>query len=203
MDSAFLQKVGRLRAKVDDTGLDKIGAVFIGEYLGSGSSRAGRPLVLSDELSQANLSLISFDKSEYEAYLKNYFMAYFSLLQSSDDISVLMKTFYHDRYFSDFVDDYISAVKKLAKKENDRWKRILCLTCSFIQTSDRSNRAAEEMYKPVIRYLRSLDQIELAELRLTLQRILQPALCESLFVEVKRKEGIAEKFDSIFRRKEN
>ena len=76
-----------------------------------------------------------------------------------------MRIFYHGRYFSNFIDDYISVLKKKAKKETERWKRILAWTCVYLVTAERSDQAAEELYKPIVRYLRSLDEDRLLDVR--------------------------------------
>jgi hypothetical protein len=201
MDHAFLQRVCQIRAKIDKAGLDKIKAIFVGQLLVDRNAQRKRPVNLTDELSQANISLQSFDKSDYEVYIKNYFNEYFVLVQAADDISVLMQIFYHGRYFLNFTDYYNSVLKKLEKKENDRWRRILSWTCVFLVTSDRSNRPAEDLYKPVVRYLRTLDSEKLMDIRHELAKDVSLALCDSLFEEVQRKEGIAEKLGGFFHKK--
>lgn len=110
MDSAFLQRVCQIRAKVDKSGLEKIKAVFIGEMLTANNAQRKRPVNLSGELAQTGISLKSVEKSDYEAYIKNYFDEYFVLLQASEDVPALMRIFYHGRYFSNFIDDYISVL---------------------------------------------------------------------------------------------
>lgn len=50
------------------------------------------------------------------------------------------------------------AKKFMFKKETERWKRILGWTCVYLVTAERSDQAAEELYKPIVRYLRSLDE---------------------------------------------
>ena len=77
MDNAFLQRVCQIRAKVDKSGLEKIKAVFIGEMLTTNNAQRKRPVNLSSELAQTGISLKSVDKSDYEAYIKNYFDEYF------------------------------------------------------------------------------------------------------------------------------
>lgn len=123
MDNAFLQRVCQIRAKVDKSGLEKIKAVFIGEMLTTNNAQRKRPVNLSSELAQTGISLKSVDKSDYEAYIKNYFDEYFVLLQTSEDVPALIKIFYHGRFFSSFIDVYISILKKMTKKEIERWKR--------------------------------------------------------------------------------
>lgn len=134
-------------------------------------------------------------------YIKNYFDEYFVLLQASEDVPVLMRIFYHGRYFSNFIDDYISVLKKKAKKETERWKRILGWTCVYLVTAERSDQAAEELYKPIVRYLRSLDEDGLLDVRQAVIKDIPSSRCDYLFDEVRRKEGLAEKLGGFFHKK--
>ena len=138
------------------------------------SQDAGIPFYLND--SRENLVLWAAavqrilpsrlaKKFMFNTYIKNYFDEYFVLLQASEDVPALMRIFYHGRYFSNFIDDYISVLKKKAKKETERWKRILGWTCVYLVTAERSDQAAEELYKPIVRYLRSLDEDGLLDVR--------------------------------------
>lgn len=201
MDSAFLQQVCQLRAKVDKTGLDKIKAVCVGEMLETNNAHRKRPVSLFGELSQTGITLKSLDKSDYEAYLKNYLGEYLVQLQFADDVSALMNIFYHSRYFSNFVDNFTSALKKMQKKETEKWKRIISWTCVYLVTAEKSDQVAEELYKPIIRYLRSLDEDALLDVRRAVTQSLPISRCDYLFDEVRRKEGFSEKLGSIFRKK--
>lgn len=201
MDSAFLQRVCQIRAKAYKNGLDKIKAVYVGEMLATNNAQRKRPVSLSGELAQAGISLQSVDKSDYEAYIKNYFSEYLVLVQTTEDVPALMKIFYHGRYFLNFADDYISALKKMEKKETERWKRILGWTCVYLVTAERSDRVAEELYKPIIRYLRSLDEDELLDVRQAIIQEIPSSRCDYLFDEVRRKEGLSEKLGNLFHKK--
>lgn len=201
MDSAFLQRVCQIRAKVDKTGLEKIKAVYVGELLETSNVHRKRPISLSVELSQIGITLKSLDKSDYETYIKNYLGEYLTHLQIADDISTFMEIFYHDRYFSSFVDNFTSALKKMQKKETEKWKRIIGWICIYLVTAERSDQAAEELYKPIIRYLRSLDEDVLLDIRLTVIRDIPSSRCDYLFDEIHRKEEFAEKLGRFFHRK--
>lgn len=201
MDSAFLQRVCRIRAKVEKDGLEKIKAVYVGEMLATNNAQRKRPVSLSGELAQVGITLQPIDKSDYEAYIKNYFSEYLALVQTTEDVPALMRIFYHGRHFSNFVDDYISALKKMEKKETERWKRFLGWTCAYVVTAERSDRAAEELYKPVVRYLRSLDEDELLDVRQAVIQEIPSSRCDYLFDEVRRKEGLSEKLGNLFHKK--
>lgn len=201
MESSFLQRVCQLRAKVDKSGLEKIKAVYIGQMLETSNTQRKRPVSLSGELAQTGITLKTTEKSDYEAYIKNYFDEYLVLVQAVDDVAALMKIFYHGRFFSNFVDDYISAIKKMEKKDGERWERMVAWTCVYLITAERTDMAAEDLYKPFIRYLRSLDEDELLDVRQNVIKDVPSSRCDHLFDEVRRKEGLSEKLGNLFHRK--
>lgn len=60
-------------------------------------------------------------------------------------------------------------------------------------TAEKSDQAAEELYKPIIRYLRSLNDNELLCVRQIVIQDIPGSRCDYLFDEVRRKEEFAEK----------
>lgn len=201
MDHTLLRRTCQLRAKVETSGLDKIKAVYVGKLLETNSAQRNRPVSLSGELDQSGISLASFNRTDYETYIKNYFSEFFALLQATEDISVLIQIFYHDRLFPNFTSDYISALKKLEKKEHDRWQRIVAWSCVYLITAPKSDQAAEELYKPIVRYLHSFDEEELINVRQTVIQDVPSSRCDYLFEDVRRKEGLTEKLGGFFHRK--
>ncbi len=95
----------------------------------------------------------------------------------------------------------LPVLKKKAKKETERWKRILGWTCVYLVTAERSDQAAEELYKPIVRYLRSLDEDGLLDVRQAVIKDIPSSRCDYLFDEVRRKEGLAEKLGGFFHKK--
>jgi len=201
MDPAFLEKVCRVREKIENRGLDKIKAVSVGEMLASNNSQRMRPINLATEINTMGISLSATEKSDYEAYIKNYFAEYLASIQSIEDIPAVMKIFRHSRFFSNFADDYISALKKMEKKDPERWKRITGWTCVYLVSAERSDPSAEDLYKPIVRYLRSLDEGELLVIRQAVNQDVPSSRSDYLFDEVRRKEGFSEKLSNLFHKK--
>ena len=67
--------------------------------------------------------------------------------------------------------------------------------------TERNERTAEESYKPVVRYLRSLDEDDLLDVRQTVVQEIPSSRCDYLFDEVRRKEGFSEKLSGLFHKK--
>lgn len=201
MERTVLQKAVQLRARIDKTGLEKVRAVYIGGILEANNAQRKRPVSLSGEIAQMGISLATFDRADYDAYSRNYFSDFMALLRSSDDVSVLMQIFYHRRLFLDFTGDYISAIKKMERKEPERWERVVAWTCVYLITAAKDVEPAEDLYKPMVRYLRSLDEEDLKDIRQTVIKDVPSTRCDTLFDEVRRKEGLSEKLGGFFHRK--
>ena len=201
VDNLTLQRACELRNSIGTTGLEKIKAILIARRINGGYLQGRSQLNLSVEIATKNISLRYFSKVDYEAYIKNYFSVYYSLLNSSEDVLALMKFFYHQQYFADFVADYISALKKTEKKEPIRWIRLVALSCVFIITAPDDEPSADGFYKPMIHYLRSLNEDELINVRQEVVKDVPRSRCDQLFDEVHRKEGFSEKISGFFRRK--
>ena len=201
MDIGFLQRVCQIRNKVDETGLEKIKAVYVGKLLEISVSNRKPNVSLSYDISKAGITLNSFDRTDYDTYIKSYLRDYIIHIQIGDDISTLMKIFYNDRYFASFVDSFTSALKKLQRKDTSKWKSIISWTCVYLVTAESFDQIAQELYKPIIRYLRTLDEGDLLTVRQALIQNIPSTRCDYLFDEVHRKEDLSEKIGRFFHRK--
>lgn len=201
MDSDFLQKICELRAKVDKTGMEKIMAVYVGEMLVSSNSQHKRTGNIFEELVKMGITLKKFEKSDYENYIKNYFGDYIILIQATEDVSAVATIFYNPTCFNSFSDNYISALKKAEKKDPDRWRRVIGWTCVYLVKAERSDRAAEELYRPVIRYLRTLNDYEQMDVQKEMAKSIPISRCDAFFEEAHRKEGLGEKLGNLFHKK--
>ena len=202
LDSTVLERAQKLRGKINgDGGMEKIKAMMMAQKIDACYSMGRRLTDLSTELTNKDISLVNFDKADYESYIKNYLIAYFSLVNSKEDVALLMKVFYHRQYFADFVSDYISLVKKMERKEQERWMKVLVWTCVYLISAPIEDQSAEGLYKPMVHYMRSLDDETLANAKEEIAKDAPRARCDQMFEEINRKEGFSEKFNSFFRRK--
>ena len=135
---------------------------------------------------------------DYDSYIKSFFDNYFALVETSEDIPRFMAIFYNSRHFSNFIDDFIGKLKTMQKRETYRWSHILAWTCAYLVTADTKNQIVEKLYRPIIRYLKTLGLENIVAIRRILEHDISSALCDSLFEEVERKEGITEKLGGFF-----
>ena len=201
LDAIVLHRACDLRNKIEAKGFDKIKLVLVGQNLDGFYSQNRRPSSLLVELSDPSLTLAGFDKSDYEAYNKKYFSAFFSMISSKEDVAMLMNLFYNKQFFGEFISDYVSSIKKMEKKEQTRWVRILTWTCVFLVSAPSGDAAADALYKPVINYLRSVDDDYLLEIRQEMVKDVPRAQCDQFLDELNRKEKISDKFKNLFHKK--
>ncbi len=203
MDPVVLKRTCALRSKLEDadTGADKIRAVMAGETLRMASSQASRPVTLAEHMRDMPFSMEGFSQPDYETYLKNYFDIYFDLIYGSDDVAVLAKTFFHNRLFEEFTDDYISVLKKMEKKDPSRWLRMVVWTCVYVLRAPLDDAVAAGLYRPVIQYLKSVDGEETSNIQREVARDVPASECDRFFDEIQRKESNSGKFGGFFRRR--
>ncbi len=201
MDQTVLKRTYQLREKLEGAEMDRLKAVLTGEALDANYDPDKRPVPLSAHMQQVDFSLETWSRSDYEDYVKKYFDVYFAFVHVKEDIPVLAKIFFHGQHFAEFTDDYTSALKKMQKKEQSRWLRIVAWTCVYVIGAPANDQAAEGLYRPMIHYLKSFDEEELKELQREIGRDAPKAQCDQFFDEVQRKEGFSGKISGLFRKK--
>lgn len=201
IDSRILEYACQLQSRMESEGMQKVRAVLLGEELLRSCEQTRRIRGLSEKVKDKNVSLVHLSKADYEVYSKNYFNAYFSAIQSIEDIELVMGVFYHPQLFSSFVNDYTSAIKKAEKREPRSWKQLVIWTCAYVLTAPRDDMAADGLYKPMTRYLRSVDEDLQKQIRKGIEAEVPKSSCDRLFEEIQRKEGLSEKLGGLFRRK--
>lgn len=200
-DEALLKQAYRLHCKVSRIGFDKVRAVLIGQILREDNERRKRPASRMQEIADERLSLADFERGDYEAYIKCFQEDYMRALYSAADVRVMLGIFYRKHLFPDAVSEYIGYLKRLEKKDGKRLDKMAAWTSIFLLESPAGDPAAEELYKPFLRYLRSFDRDELEDVRRWMEDDVSAARCDEFFEEIQRKEGIHEKLGGFFRRK--
>lgn len=201
MDQALLRKAYQLHRKVSRIGFDKVRAVLIGRILREDNERRKRPASRMQEIADERLSLADFERADYEAYIKCFQEDYMRALCSAADVRIMLGIFYRKHLFPDAVSEYIGYLKRLEKKDSKRLDKIAAWTSVYLLEASAGDPAAEELYKPFLRYLRSYDREELEDVKRWMKDDVSEARCGEFFEEVQRKEGIHEKLGGFFRRK--
>ena len=144
--------------------------------------------------------MFDFDKSDYEAYIKQYFSAFYGMIGSKEDVGAIMSFFYNEKYFSGFASDFTSALKKSEKSEQSRWMHLVEWVCVYLLTAPHDNAAANAFYKPLVHYLRSVGDEPLTMIRSEVRKKAGGTRCDQMFDAVNRKEGFTEKLSGFFHR---
>lgn len=145
----------------------------------------------------------SYD-SEHKAkyayvYGKTYSEVKRKLTEQRGNVQKVQPTKNKSSTYGELLDCWLHSMQ--LKKETERWKRILAWTCVYLVTAERSDQAAEVLYKPIVRYLRSLDEDRLLDVRQAVIQDVPSSRCDYLFDEVRRKEGFVEKLGGFFHKK--
>ena len=201
LETSVLQRTCDLRSNISSTGIEKIKAVIIGQKIDSAAAQSRHPVEFSSDIPYKDVTLQYLDKADYELYCKKYFDSYLELINSQNDVSFVMKLFYHRQLFTDFVGDYVIAIKKKEKKEESRCMRMIAWTCIYLATAPMDDPSANALQRPMINYMRSLDEEVLTRVRQEVGMDVPKASCDRLFDEVGRKAGFTEKIGGFFRRK--
>lgn len=198
MERKTLQTIYKIRSQCMTSRLDKIKVVHIGRALKSYNLQGKRITNSSEKWARFDISLAFLNKMDYDSYIKSFFDDYFALVETSEDIPNFMAVFYNSDYFSNFIDELISTLKTMQKRDIERWCYILAWICAYLLTADTKNQIAEELHRPIVRYLKTLNLEKVMAIRHILEQNISSILCDSLFEEVERKEGITEKLGGFF-----
>lgn len=198
MEGKALQTIYKIRSQCMTSRLDKIKVVHIGRALKSYNLQGKRITNGSEKWERFDISLAFLNKMDYDSYIKSFFDDYFALVETSEDIPNFMAVFYNNDYFSNFIDELISTLKTMQKRDIERWCYILAWICAYLLTADTKNQIAEELHRPIVRYLKTLNLEKVMAIRHILEQNISSILCDSLFEEVERKEGITEKLGGFF-----
>ena len=198
MEGKSLQTIYKIRSQCMTSRLDKIKVVHIGRVLKSYNLQGKQITNSSEKWARFDISLAFLNKMDYDSYIKSFFDDYFALVETSEDIPNFMAVFYNSDYFSNFIDELISTLKTMQKRDIERWCYILAWICAYLLTADTKNQIAEELHRPIVRYLKTLNLEKVMAIRHILEQNISSILCDSLFEEVERKEGITEKLGGFF-----
>ena len=198
MEGKSLQTIYKIRAKSTTSNADKIKVVHTARELRSCNLQGKQITNSSEKWTRFDISLECLNKMDYDSYIKSFFDDYFALIETSEDIPRFMAIFYNSCHFSNFIDDFIGKLKTMQKRETYRWSHILAWICAYLLTADTKNQIVEKLYRPIIRYLKTLGLENIVAIRRILEHDISSALCDSLFEEVERKEGITEKLGGFF-----
>lgn len=173
----------------------RIRAVYVGLSLKEGNSifRA-EPVKLEKEVRGAGIRLSDFGRTDYEHYVKSFLREYLRAVKSSEDMALVIETFYHKQAFSLFTGEFINRLKQLERKGNKQWRRLAAWACIAILTMDSGTSAEEEISKVLSQYLKAVPKEDFAEIREWVCQETSQELCDMFFEEVLRKEKLFDRF---------
>lgn len=178
----------------------KLHAVLLGQKLKEAVDQGRVSSVELDEQEVKNISLCAFSKADYENYEKNFLPGYISFIYTEKEWERFIHIFSHAECFKDTVKDYIGILKRLEKKDYDRWRNLMTLTTAWMTEPGRYISAREEMKKPFIRYMKSVDEDSRDDIRKSVESGRTEETETGFWEEIERKEGFQEKLGGLFRK---
>lgn len=197
----ILQQAYLLRRKSDLSGSVKTCAVMVGLFVKEHNRAGSNSINLSNDIAGSDFSLAELGHQDYDVYQREFLDEYMLLIHSVSDVLVLMKLFYHRKFFEIFLGEYILKLKKIYKKDKERWRDLTAWTCIYVVNVVIEDQIAENVNKSLVRYLRGCGDSELSEIKQIVSHQTTAIQCDYFFNELRRKEGLAEKVGGIFRRK--
>ena len=196
-----LQKAYLARADAGIEHSEKLCAMTVAMLVKEKNEGYGRPLSMSENVAQADVSLAYFEKADYELYVKTFFEEYMDIVISAKDVSVFVNIFFNRNYFSVFTGEMVSALKKMKKKNPGRWSKTVSWICIYAIDSEHSP-AADIIYETMAKHLKGADEDEIFNIE---GEILSAGVSQSksdrFFYEVSRKESIGGRISGVFRKK--
>ncbi len=193
-DLLLLKKIYSLGQKLADTKNSKLEALIVALTIKDHNKL--NPVSLSTYLNKISFSLDPFDQADYEAYVNMFFDDYLLTVQSQEDMMLFFNLFYHKDYFTFFVNQYGSVLKKLYKREDlARW------TCTYLINARDDDKIKKVMVKSVSKVLRTYDNDDLVKIKQLIGNDVPLLKSENFFQNLTRKEGIVGKIEGLFRRK--
>lgn len=173
----------------------RIRAVYVGLSLKEGNSIFRTESVkLEKQVRGAGVRLSDFGRSDYEAYVKSFLKEYLRAVKSSEDMALVVETFYHRQAFSLFTGEFIDRLKQLEKKGNKQWRKLAAWACIVILTMESGSSAEEELYKALAQYLKGVPREDFADIREWVCEGTSEELSDLFFEEVLRKEKLFDRF---------
>ena len=201
-DYKVLEKVANLAFNNRCEGIaSKTIAVLFAKYCEKQIGILTRKKSLQELSADFKLSLKSFEKKDFQEYVSEYLIVFVKCLRTTEDVRMLLHSSYNPKYFGIFNDEYISILKKLEKKEERIWNRLIALTCIYLIENEITDDVAAA-YEPLfIKYLRKYDPEELSQVKLLVLQELKVGKSTDFFERIYEKEGLRDKLSGFFTRK--
>jgi hypothetical protein len=192
--------------KIDDMALSnrcetlKITAVLFAKYCERQNSITARKITFGELSSGFKYSLDGFEKKDYQEYLSEYLNIFIRYIYSSNDVTALLKSCYNTKYFGVFHDEYADILKKIKKRDERAWNRLITQTCIYLIDNISNDVAAT--YEPLfMKYLRKFDPEELDKIKHSVLKEANTRKTTYFFERIYEKEGLRDKFEGLFKRK--
>lgn len=201
VDTSALEALCAIGERVSLGGLAAVRAVLVAKRVALTARQERCVVALCAAMPYRDAATASFEKADYELYLKSYLDSFLALLSEADDLPALFSLFYHPTRFESFLDGYISALKKMKKSEESRLFRLLTHTAVYLINTPPNDTVADAAYKPLLRFIGSQEDAIWNKVRAEVEKSTPHSASDRFFEESRKKEGLAAKLGKLFGKK--
>ena len=108
---------------------------------------------------------------------------------------------FNSEYFIGFHNTYLDNLKRLEKKNEERWRSLVVDTCIWLINEASSNKVAERYRKAFIPYLKKLDDGILAGIQIQVEKTCGGSAADHFFETARQKVSMSERVGKLFGRK--
>ena len=146
-------------------------------------------------------SMDGIRQKTYMDILQCYLPDFLSLVSSPDDMGKLICCCFNSEYFIGFHNTYLDNLKRLEKKNEERWRSLVVDTCIWLINEASSNKVAERYRKAFIPYLKKLDDGILAGIQIQVEKTCGGSAADHFFETARQKVSMSERVGKLFGRK--
>lgn len=146
-------------------------------------------------------SMDGIRQKTYIDILQCYLPDFLSLVSSADDIGKLICCCFNSDYFIGFHNTYLDNLKRLEKKNKERWLSLVVDTCIWLIAESTSNQIAERYRKAFIPYLKRLDDEILADIQQQVEKSCGGSATNHFFDAARQKVSMSERVSKLFGKK--
>lgn len=178
----------------------QITAVLAGRE--AASSKDGRRYKnFSDFYEKIPFSMDGIRQKSYVDILQCYLPDFLLLVTSPNEMGKLICCCFNNEYFIGFYNTYLDNLKRLEKKDEERWKSLVVNTCIWLINESATNQIAERYRKAFISYLKKLDDAILADIQNQVEKACGGMAADRFFETAKQKVSMSERVGKLFGKK--
>ena len=177
--------------------IDKIMIVCFARKL-EASIRKGEQLdSLAKNIESIKVRMCDFEKKDYQEYMSEATVVFINCIDTTEAFRALLRMVYHEKYLDSFSDELIDLLKKMEKKHERKWIKLISVISAYLIDFETTDFEAKSFVRLFARYLRKLDDEDLKFIQSETFRNCQNKDSD-FFIRASEKEGLGDKLGGLF-----